>query len=93
MKDFEIIRSALAKHMPGTCADHHIELVRDQIKENEWVFVENHIDNGMIFNICREWADIGLMAKRVIPKWFDGNYKGTVIEFYFRSDLNYSINF
>lgn len=82
------IKNVLIQHMPANCADFHIEEV-GKMPEGEWFAPTNNVLTGQQFNICREWADLGLMCKRVTPVWKNGSYAGTIIEFLFKPDLSY----
>ena len=83
------IKQILSKRMPSTCADHHMQMVGANMPINEWYAADNYKPFYGMFDICREWADIGLMAKRITPIWNNGSYQGTKIEFMFNPELKY----
>lgn len=57
--------------------------------ENKWFRPTNKDDQ--MFDICYDLEKCGLIAKRTIPVWKYGSFKGLIIEFFYNKNLILSI--
>lgn len=59
--------------------------------ENEW-FCPSNGDNDRNqsgFTICDHLSIAGVIAKRSVPRWSNGSFKGARIEFMYNKDMNF----